>query len=105
MTKLNTFRLRTLYSFGTVPSTVCVPLESGGKTDIASGTGNSLVHVCTKWYGGWIYMYICKTVPSTVCETQICSNDQRMSEKKVPLSFDFKGILFFDQTNQCQTQR
>ena len=38
-----------------------------GSADVAGCTGDSLVHVYTNWYRGWIYVYSCTTVPKTVC--------------------------------------
>ena len=70
------------------------------------------MYVQTGTEAGFMCTFV-KTVPSTVCVPQLLPNhgsklkttsDQRMSEKKAPLSVHFKGIIFVDQT-QCQTQR
>jgi hypothetical protein len=71
--------------------------------DVAGCTGDSLVHVYTNWYRGWIYVYSCKNVPSKVCAPQVSTEER----KKVRLIFHFKGIFFptFSETSKDEGAR
>jgi hypothetical protein len=76
-----------VYSFKTAPSTVCAPQVSCGSADVAGCTKDSLVHVT-------VAGFMCTSVKllQAQCVHGQLTSDQKMSEKKVPLSI---GNLIF----------